>query len=1115
MKIRYSYRKSNLSGLLSPQTLNQLRILLDQSDTSGLNQSIHSSGPGIQEAVSDSQETYNSASDHKRDAHARILREAYSEIVTGNAVTEGKVEQAFRQICRTVARTLSLDRCSIWLLSENGKLVCQQLYLMGQDQFAEGGIYDSAAIPQYLGYLRAEMVLETADAANDPRLEELKDSYIDGLNIGAMLDSAISLDGELLGVICCESIGRCRNWLGEEIFFMRALADQAALTMSNRVRLEAIEKIRRNDLFFHDLFEDSPLGITIRDQDDRLLVFNRAWRQIWKLDDDYIAQLMGRGAGQVESKWPSFADYRQEDVARIREIQRNGGSYVIPELRTLNRPEGAAKWVSQQVYISKDGDGGTWRQIGITEDITERKQAQQMLEQLASSLNAATGREFFRILTQRLCQSLGVSHSLICQISKDDRGMVETISVCQDGTQLENISYALEGTPCASVIGGRPCHIENGVQRQFPHDELLRQMGVDSYMGIPLNSSQGQPLGLMAILGREAIASPDVARNFLEVFSNRAAAELERLQAEQELSASEERFRIAMTIMNEGMVMLDAEGRISYVNQVLASLIGLPRNRLEGRPAEDIVAHESQDIYAEQRERRRSGGAGNYEGMLLCANGDSIPVRVNATPLFSGDGDFLGSIAIVTDLRSKRREEQAVREHREEMRRITAELALSEERERRRLASSLHDGIGHSLSSLAILLQELSSSLPDGGGAKLEQGLRITREAIDSSRGIVFELSPPMLHEMGLLPTLRWLAEHTHKTYGIPVSVIDNEVAAPLQEEIRILLFQAVRELLFNAVKHSKASHVVITVDGHENGVRLGVSDDGVGFDFNELLTMRSQTGSYGLYSINERMNHVGGQLEINARPGQGASFFLNAPLRAANRQQVEVAKPAPQGQTAGTGTTRVLLVDDQQLIRQGVRSILSRDPGIEVVGEAENGRHALEQARRLRPDIVLMDIDMPEMDGIAATAEIRRTMPETRVVALSMHEDIQVVGEMLQAGARGYLLKNHVEHDLVNAIHSVSDNISFLSAQVAERVVNDYIAEAAGRQQLSLNVLTERELEILRMVMRGEASKSIAIQLDISIRTVETHRRNIMKKLGVNSLPELIRLAIQEGIEI
>src|SRR5690606_20854442 len=136
----------------------------------------------------------------------------------------------------------------------------------------------------------------------------------------------------------------------------------------------------------------------------------------------------------------------------------------LPEIRTMNRPEGAAKWVSQQVYITKDGDGRTWRQIGITEDITERKQAQQMLEQLASSLNAATGREFFRILTQRLCETLNVSHALIGEIRRDDPELVQTISVCEDARQSDNISYALPGTPCEQVVNGSPCHFTRHVQ---------------------------------------------------------------------------------------------------------------------------------------------------------------------------------------------------------------------------------------------------------------------------------------------------------------------------------------------------------------------------------------------------------------------------------------------------------------------------------------------------------------------------------------------------------------------------------------------------------------------------------------------------------------------------
>lgn len=206
---------------------------------------------------------------------------------------------------------------------------------------------------------------------------------------------------------------------------------------------------------------------------------------------------------------------------------------------------------------------------------------------------------------------------------------------------------------------------------------------------------------------------------------------------------------------------------------------------------------------------------------------------------------------------------------------------------------------------------------------------------------------------------------------------------------------------------------------------------------------------------------------------------------------------------------TRILLVDDHTLVRKGFRLILSQEHDLEVVGEASNGRDAVVLAQRLTPDVVILDVAMPDMNGVAATRAILEVHPECRVLMLSMHGDAVYVRESLRAGARGYLLKEAIDHDLLTAVRALATGQSYLSPAVAHTVLTDY----RQRTQSPLDQLTAREREVLQMLAEGLTAKDIASKLDISVYTVDAHRSRIMKKLQLNSVGELVRFAMRAGL--
>jgi DNA-binding NarL/FixJ family response regulator len=205
----------------------------------------------------------------------------------------------------------------------------------------------------------------------------------------------------------------------------------------------------------------------------------------------------------------------------------------------------------------------------------------------------------------------------------------------------------------------------------------------------------------------------------------------------------------------------------------------------------------------------------------------------------------------------------------------------------------------------------------------------------------------------------------------------------------------------------------------------------------------------------------------------------------------------------------RILLADDHAVVRQGFKMILAEQPDMEIIGEAGNGREVVELAERLRPDVVVMDVAMPELNGIEATRRLRESMPHTRVVALSMHKDSVYVREILRAGARGYLLKDSMAADLVSAVRTVAAGEGYLSPGVSNAVLDDYRRHVTD----PIDLLTSREREVLQMLAEGKTNKEIASVLNLSVYTVDAHRGRIMEKLNLHSINELVRFAVRNGL--
>jgi DNA-binding NarL/FixJ family response regulator len=210
----------------------------------------------------------------------------------------------------------------------------------------------------------------------------------------------------------------------------------------------------------------------------------------------------------------------------------------------------------------------------------------------------------------------------------------------------------------------------------------------------------------------------------------------------------------------------------------------------------------------------------------------------------------------------------------------------------------------------------------------------------------------------------------------------------------------------------------------------------------------------------------------------------------------------------------RIVIADDHEVVRKGLRSLLEEQEGLEIVGEASNGREAVDKATVLKPDVVVLDIGMPELNGLEATRQIVKVSPRTEVLVLTVYETEEVIREVLRAGARGYVLKSDAGRLLLSAIEAVSAHKPFFTSRVSELVLAGFLSGEAGPDRDSSGQpLTPREREVLQLLAEGKTNKEVAAALGIGLKTVETHRMNLMSKLGLHSVVDLVRYAIRNGI--
>nr|WP_246561715.1 PAS domain-containing sensor histidine kinase [Geobacter grbiciae] len=354
-----------------------------------------------------------------------------------------------------------------------------------------------------------------------------------------------------------------------------------------------------------------------------------------------------------------------------------------------------------------------------------------------------------------------------------------------------------------------------------------------------------------------------------------------RKAVEKALCGVETRSREMLENIKLIAVIVDTDGNITFCNDFFLNVVGWRREEILGANWFDSFIPPNQGTVKRLFDSFRAEGAFpvHLQNDIVTRDGKSRFISWNNTVLRDWSGQISGIMGIGEDITDRINAENALSFYREQLEKLAAELSLAEERERRRLAADLHDRIGQSLAFANIKTHTLREFVADGGRRHLADLMGLMEQVIQDVRTLIFQISPPILYELGLEAALEWLAESTQQERGFPVIFSDGGESKPLADEMKVTLFQVVRELLINAAKHARPAQVAIDVRRRGNRIVLMVKDDGVGFDISSVsINPRAHPG-FGLFNIRQRMETLGGDVAIDSLPGRGTTVTVSAPL--------------------------------------------------------------------------------------------------------------------------------------------------------------------------------------------------------------------------------------------
>jgi PAS domain S-box-containing protein len=749
--------------------------------------------------------------------------------------------------------------------------------------------------------------------------------------------------------------------------------------------------------------------------------FTRVNRKLCELLGYTREELIGKTVLEI-----TYPDDHQRSHQALARVLSDECDEVRLEKRYV-RKDGGAVWTAVTSLLVRDEAGLPRRLLGAIEDIHDRKRSEQVIGESAARLKAIVDTAVDGILTF------------------DERGAIETAN------------------PAAERIFGHTARemIGRNIRLLMPDAADFSRYGHAKLMGrgreVRARRKNGSEFPVELSISEMRLGPRRLFTGVVRDVSDRTRAHAALRLANERTEQSLAQLRAIIDHMTDGLIVADTRRGAIEMNPAALALHGF-QDAEEIRPVHEFAElFEMYDLRGERLPVEQWPIARAARGEVFSA----LEVRVRR---IDTGRDWIGSfggtavrdkkgqvqIAIITlrDVTAQKRSEEQLRQlnetleqrvaqrtaqlktRHEQLHMLAVKLTAAEHQERRRIAQLLHDHFQQLLVAARIGVEQLSRVQLD---ARLEGVLQNTRDIIDqsihASRTLAVELCPPVLYDRGLAAALDWLSRQFHERHALRVAVEADPSADPSSADVQAFLLQAVRELLLNVVKHARAERARVSMASLGGGrVRLTVEDEGPGFDPHAARAPADDGRGFGLFSIQQRLALLGGEFELRAAPGAGCRVTMIAPSQApsdeapARLDPPRRAAPRPADAPALEPATarraiRLLLVDDHRIVRQGLARLLCTESDIELVGEAGDGQEAVELANRLRPDVIVMDVSMPRMDGIHATRHILQSHPGARIIGLSMHEQGDMAQAMLDAGAAAYLTKGGPSETLFAAI--------------------------------------------------------------------------------------------------
>lgn len=740
------------------------------------------------------------------------------------------------------------------------------------------------------------------------------------------------------------------------------------------------------------------------------------------------------------------------------------GDVLEFECRVQHRSKEWRWFLSRNVVFSRGEDGQPTQILGTALDITDRKQQDAILrsgkEQQALLLEISRmiletpvdRGAWMRAIYEKVATQLDVDLCLNYLVEAKTKSLELVVGFGVPEALAPLAQHLDPGQAFCGYVAACGTSMTADAEQiaSDPQGAFARSMGMRAYACHALKANDGRVLGTLSFgtSRRDRFTNEEVW--FFQTLCHLVALALERHSASSALGESESRLKAIVQSAVDGIITIDDQGVIHSVNPAVERLFGYRSDALVGcdikmlMPSPYRGGQESDATADHGLDDPRLRGLGR-EMSGVRKDGSSFPVELAISE--NHLDDHVTYTLLLRDITERKKVQEQTRQwtieleqrvaertqellnSRTRLRALASELTLTEQRERQRLATELHDYLAQLLVFGRMKLSQAKRGNLGPAAGVVQELDEMLDEALTYTRSLVAQLSPPVLREFGLTVAIKWLADQMRR-HEMTVAVRCDPELAQLREDQAVLLFQSARELLINVSKHAGTAKASVSVWIEDGMLHLCVADEGVGFD--QASTVNFTTPMFGLFSIRERMDALGGRMTVESSPGSGTKITLIVPyvdgvrdLDEQDQASEEVQRPA--GETAAplatatgerrppasareplnSARTRVLLVDDHAMLRQGLRTALESYADIEVVGEATNGEQAVMLAKSVHPDIVIMDINMPGMDGIEATRRLKLEQPATMVIGLSVHNNWQVEEVMREAGAVSFLPKD------------------------------------------------------------------------------------------------------------